>query len=493
MLRQWITPRLLLGLVSVGLIVAGLSRMVEIRSPNRPEGTWEDFFEVRDRQNLNVVFVMIDTLRADRLSAYGYERPTSPIFDALADSGILFRDVMAQSTWTKTSMASLWTSTYPASNRITRYPHGLPESVHAPTEILKEAGYRTVGIWRNGWVAPNFGFDQGFDLYFRPPVSRTNRPSRDNPSAFQLPGTDHDITQSAVQFLRTMDHEPFFLYLHYMDLHQYVYDDSADFGTTFSDIYDNSIRWTDANVGTVVATLQEEELMERTLLLISSDHGEAFHEHGIEGHARNLYRETTAVPLLIALPVRLAEGIQVKPPVENVDIWPTLLDLLELPPLPNAQGRSLVPLIEAAAQGAEEADGARPRYSQLDQTWGRRGEEPDPLVSMQKGRFRIFHKPGKPERDELYEVESDPYEQEDLAEERPELVEELRQDVHAYLESPAPRWGGPMEVQLDDFELGQLRALGYAIGGEPPEDRDLEGAPEAPAASPEEPDAPQAP
>jgi len=464
MLRRWITPRALVTLVSVGLIVAGISQMLEIRTPDRPVDSWEAIRDLAQRNDLNVVFAMIDTLRSDRLGAYGYDRPTSPIFDALADSGVLFRNVLAQSTWTKTSMASLWTATHAPTNGITRYPHGLPEAATTPAEILRDAGYRTVGIWRNGWVAPNFGFAQGFDLYFRPPL-RSDLPGarQDNPSAFQLPGTDHDITQSAVEFLRGAGDDPFLLYLHYMDVHQYVYDDSADFGTTYSDIYDNSIRWVDKNIGTLVAVLQREELMRRTLLVISSDHGEAFEEHGSEGHARDLYRETTRVPLLMALPFRLEEGIVVEPPVENVDLWPTLLDLLGLPPLPSQQGRSLVPLIEAAARGDAPVDGDRPRFAYLDTTWGRRGTEPRPLVSVGQGRHRLFYRPRRPAVAELYDVHADPYEQENIAAREPEVVGRLRGLAEEHLNGPKASWGDPEKVKLDDFELGQLRALGYVV------------------------------
>lgn len=472
---SWITPRLLLGLVSVGLIVAGLARVVEIRGPNRPVGDWTQIEELADRDDLNVVFVLIDTLRSDRLSAYGYERETSPIFDALAGSGILFRNVLAQSTWTKASMASLWTSVYPSASGITRFNHGLPKAVESPAEILKREGLRTVGIWRNGWIAPNFGFGQGFDLYYKPRVRGELQLRQDNPSAFRLAGTDHDLTRSAMEFLRTAGRERFFLYLHYMDVHQYVYDDSADFGSSYSDIYDNAIHWVDANLGTLVAVLQQEELMERTLLVVASDHGEAFGEHGIEGHARDLYRETSHVPLLFALPFRLEEGIEVSTPVENVDIWPTVFDLMGMPPRQGTRGRSLVPLIEAAARGAENGDQVRPRFSHLDQTWGQRNAKPKPLVSVIDDGYRFFRQTVDG-TEELYDVEADPYEQKDITDRHPEVVERLRGMVRAYLESE-PGWGGPDDVALDDFELGQLRALGYVVPpDEEAEEEEEEGA-----------------
>jgi arylsulfatase A-like enzyme len=480
MFRRLLESRMLLAIASVALIIAGVVRYVEIRTPNRSQGSWEEIRTLSSRDDLNVVFILLDTLRADRLSAYGYERPTSPILEGLAATGIRFADTLAQSSWTKSSMASIWSSTYPATNRITRYPHGLPDEFVSPAELLREAGYRTVGIWRNGWVAPNFGFQQGFDLYFKPTAGNRRQGLRqNNPSAYRLPGTDYGITEAAMEFLRGVGDEKFFLYAHYMDIHQYVYDDSADFGTSYSDIYDNSIRWVDANVGSLVSVLQEEELMERTLFVVASDHGEAFFEHGKEGHARDLYFETTNVPFLIALPFRLPEGIVVETPVENVDIWPTILDLLGLPELHSAEGESLVPLIEEAAQrgggGAERDDTTR--FAQLDLNWGRRGTEPQPLVSVQEGRYRLFqpHSTDTASEVELYDREADPSEQTNLADDEPETVERLQGLVKAHLDSPEPQWGPPQEVPLSDMLLGQLRALGYVVGQDEVPLEDTEG------------------
>ena len=467
MLWRLLRSRALLATLSVGLILAGLSRMFDIRTSNHPRGSWQEIREIAKRDDVNLIFVLVDTLRADRLSAYGYERATSPILGELAKGGILFRNVLSQSSWTKTSMASLWTSSYPASNGITRYMHGLPDAAQSPAEILREAGLRTVGIWRNGWVAPNFGFQQGFDLYYLPKAGQRPMYMRQkNPSSLDIGGTDQDATWSAVEFLRGVGDQRFFLYIHYMDVHQYLYDQSADFGSTYSDIYDNAVHWVDANIGTLVAVLQQKDLMRRTVLVVASDHGEAFLEHGTEGHGRNLYHEVTSVPWIVALPFRLPQGIVVETPVENVDIWPTLLDLLGMPPLAGAQGRSLVPLVEAAAQGREPQDGARPRFAQIDQRWGRTNTEPRPLVSVQDGRWRLFESTGPPDAVELYDVSQDPGEQRDVAAEHPEEVARLRGKLGEYMSSPAQAWGAPLDVPLSDFQLGQLRALGYVVGPE---------------------------
>jgi arylsulfatase A-like enzyme len=455
----------LLVTVTVGLILAGVSQLIEIRTPDRPRGSWEEIRKLATREDLNVVFVLIDTLRADRLSAYGYERATSPIIEALASSGVRFADTLAQSTWTKSSMASLWSSTYPATNRITGWSHGMPEALATPAETLRDAGYRTVGLFRNGWVAPTFKFNQGFDLYFLPlPRKRPAGLNQKSPSAVKLPGTDRDLTDAAVEFLRNVGDDRFLLYLHYMDVHQYVYDGSLEVGSGFSDIYDSSIRWVDGNVGALVAALQELELMQRTLLVIGSDHGEAFYEHGLEGHGRDVYLETTRVPLVIALPFRLRQGIVVETPVENVDIWPTILDLLGLNVPAHADGRSLVPLIEAAARGAhpdEAPDEKRPRFAYLDQSWGIRNAKPRALASVSEDGYRLIRHAGG--RVELYDLEADPGESRNVAKAHRDVATRLGAVLQHHLNAPEPEWGPPESVALTDMELIHLRALGYVL------------------------------
>jgi arylsulfatase A-like enzyme len=361
----------------------------------------------------------------------------------------------------------MWTGMYPERTGIQRFFHAMPDEALLPAEILKAAGYRTAGIWRNGWVANNFGFGQGFDLYLRP---RQNRPehkiTRPAPGLRSLPGTDMDATLSAIEFMTGAVGSPFFLYVHYMDVHQYLYTDlSPDFGTSFSDIYDSAIYWTDHNVGRLLETLQKLELADKTLIVIVSDHGEAFFEHGIEGHARNLYREVLDTPWIIALPWKLDRGVVVERRVGNVDVWPTLLDLLGLQGLPGAEGESALPLIREAAAGlatgGEESE--RPLYSQLDRSWGKVDGEPAPTVSILKGAHRLNYSSQQPERVELFDRSADPKERRNVADEQPEIAASLRAEVEAFLAKPKSQWQAAPEIEVDEMHQAQLRALGYVI------------------------------
>ena len=449
------------------LLIVAIASQFELRLPTRDVEPVEAIARLRERDDLNVVFILVDTLRADRLGVYGYARPTTPAIDELARSGAVFERVVAQSSWTKTSMASLWTGSNPVSHGVLRYNHALPDEAVLPAEIFKEAGYRTAGIWRNGWISPNFGFGQGFDVYVRPKAGRERRKIlRSRPGAHKLRGTDEDLVTSAVEFLDNFGDERFFLYLHFMDVHQYVFDEAAaKFGTSYSDAYDQSINWTDRIVQFLVEDLEEREVLDRTLIVLASDHGEEFREHGSEGHARTLHREVIYVPLVFVFPFRLEPGLRIERVVSNVDVWPTILDLVGLPPLPGADGVSLVPLMLAAG-GAGSAPEQAPRtaFSYLDRRWARPNEDPDPMVALTDGDLRLVMRVAEPTDASLYDLSLDPQEQKDAAAERPDAVDALREQASDHLSADGSPWGTPPdEVELDAMRLDQLRALGYVI------------------------------
>ena len=453
--------------LAVVLLAAGVYRM-RGDDGGHPRGTLEDLQALATRSDLNVLFILVDTLRADRLGAYGYERDTSPNLDALAASGVRFANQVAQSSWTKCSMASLWTGLYPVRTRVLRAYDVLAEQAHTPAETFREAGFRTAGIWRNGWIAPNFGFGQGFEIYLSPRSERRQRArvQRVEHPNLTLDGDDGDILDSTREFLRAHGHERFFLYLHLMDVHQYAYsEESALFGTNYSDSYDNAIHWVDSLLGILFDELDAMGLRDRTVIVFGSDHGEAFGEHDGEGHARNVYGEVTTTPLILGLPFRLEPGIVVDARSKNVDLWPTVLDLVGLPPLPDADGRSLVPEIVASARGegqrSDDDDGVA--FAQIDQAWAKTRETPRPMVAVNQGRWRLLYRAGFPKHSELYDKSDDPLEQQNLAAERPEVAKALNELALGYLKSPPPPWGDAPIIEIDEMELNQLRALGYGV------------------------------
>ncbi len=459
---------LAVAILAAALIVAGLWALFGVEGAKRdprPRGSIEDVLALHERSDLNVLFILVDTLRADRLGAYGYARDTSPNIDALAATGVRFAEQVSQSSWTKCSMSSLWTGLYPARTRSLRAYDVVSQGAMMPAEIFHDAGFRTAGIWRNGWVAPNFGFGQGFEIYLNPRIPRGGQVNRvDNPN-ITLEGSDADVIDSAREFLRAHGHERWFLYLHMMDVHQYAYsEDSAIFGTTYSDSYDNAIHWVDSLIGYLLDELDQRGLRERTLVVFTADHGEAFGEHGGEGHARNVYGEVTTTPLILGFPFRLDPAIVVEARSENVDLWPTVFALLGLPAQPDTDGQSLVPQIVAAANGASEPDAEGVAIAHLDQAWGRIQEKPQPMVAITEGRWRLIYRAYRPRHSELYDKWQDPREQRNVADDWPDVYEELNAKASAYLDSRPPPWGDDAPtVEIDEMQLNQLRALGYGV------------------------------
>ena len=444
------------------LVVAGYSTScADSVEDNRPEGTLQDIVSLADREDINVLFILIDTLRSDRLSSYGYDRQTSPVLDYLAGTGLRFENHRAQSSWTKTSMASLWTGLYPIRADILQHDDALPEEAFTPAEAFRDAGYVTAGIWRNGWVAPNFGFSQGFEVYMSPPPKQAPAALRREATAGRIDGTDIDLVFAANEFMRTYQDEKWFLYLHMMDVHQYIStDETAIFGNTYSDAYDNSILWTDSQIGVVLAELYRLGLEDRTLVVVVSDHGEAFGEHGSEGHGRDVHQEVVATPFIISFPFKLSPAGLVVAQTENVDVWPTLFDMVGLPSTDQpADGKSQLPLLLG--------DGTPPLkdvgFAMLDRNWGQVGEGTDLVIAVREGPLRFLHHPEKPETDGLYNIQIDPTEQRNLADTNKKSVEQMTRLAEDH-NAQAPIWqGGALQVEIDEMHLRQLRAIGYVI------------------------------
>jgi arylsulfatase A-like enzyme len=458
-------------LIAAALLAAAVPLVRKEKSEKlvdpRPIGTADDIAALKNRKDVNVLFVLTDTLRASRLRTYGYERPTSPFFDLIASQGVRFGRHLSQSSWTKCSMASLWTSLYPQRTGVTRFDDVISPDARTAAEVFHDAGFRTAGIWRNGWVEAYFGFDQGFDVYTRPNARDLSKYKRENPTV-TAGGTDMDVVETAGEFLRVYGKQRWFLYLHLMDLHEYTYSlESAQFGSMYSDIYDNAVLHVNQVLEALFMQLYYGGYLDHTLLILASDHGEAFGERGSEGHARNVYPETTEIPLVLGLPFRLAQPVVVKQRTANVDLWPTVFDLLGLPAFEHVDGRSRVPEILAAARGESPPENDGIAIAHLDRTWGQRVDTRSPNVAVAEGGFRylLFGGPDGGAREELYDATKDPQELEDQTEKEPEVAERLREQAKQYLASEPP-WKTPTkQLQLDELQLNQLRALGYAVPG----------------------------
>ncbi len=319
-----------------------------------PQPVWIGPCEVIDaaaKPPPNVLIYLIDTLRRDHLHCYGYDRRTSPHLDALAQEGVLFTNLMPQSSWTKPSVASLFTSTYPNVHGAQDRPDVMREGLPDMAAAFARHGYETHGFITNPNILPLWGFGDGFFRYV------------DVESSDRVNADDAKVVDKAVAALDAAAGRPWFFYVHTMGPHE-PYDPPG--GSPFMapsyeehgifrerrkeiDLYDGEIRYSDEQFGRFVAALKAHNLYENTLIVVLSDHGEEFWEHGGESHGKTLYEEVLAVPLIIKLPGGAHAGTRREALVELLDIGPTLLDLLGLPREERFQGRSIRDIIETGA------------------------------------------------------------------------------------------------------------------------------------------------
>ena len=428
----------------------------------------------------NLLLVSIDTLRADHLGAYGYDLPTSPTIDArLAGEGVTFTDVYSQSPKTTPSHMTLLTSLYPSVHGVELWQNGKPAhvlnpAVHTLAEILKNAGYATAAFTGGAQVDPVRGFDQGFDLYT---VSGQQRRARR--------WLGRHRWQRFFVFYHTYDvHDPYlppdeYIRLFDPDYRGRVLDaihrlrdaggmsvaawegvsrrfwDSVDRSDPrdvrfVERLYDAGIRRMDAEtIRPLLDRLDQLGLARDTLVVFTSDHGEAFGEHGQFQHD-DLYAGTVRVPLVLRWPGRLPAGLRIASRVRLIDVMPTILELLGVSAPPSLQGQSLTPLLHDA-YASPATEGAVSEYSD-----GRLYE------SLRRGGLSYIVD-GPEER--LFDLVRDPAERQNVLATRPEeaaamraALERWRRNCRALVPLLGPRGG---TIAPSDETARRLRALGY--------------------------------
>ena len=314
----------------------------------------------------NLLLVMIDTLRADHLGAWGYPFPTSPRLDALARDGVRVSQFFSTSAWTRPGVASLITGQYPRTTGIyeERFDALAPE-LETLAERLHAHGYATLGITANPNINAWFGFDQGCDLYGDSGVRWPWMPATEGTRPLQpgVAGLD-DATAVTDRALAALDRQrserpgaPFYLQLLYVDPHR-PYEPPASELAALTQAgskhaaYDGEIRHTDAEIGRLLDGLQSRGLLETTLVVVTSDHGEGLDDHPnvprSYAHGNIVYDSVLHVPLLFSRP-DLPSGRVVDTLASSIDLVPTVLDLLGWPlAAQELPGRSLVPLLRGA-------------------------------------------------------------------------------------------------------------------------------------------------
>jgi arylsulfatase A-like enzyme len=462
----------------------------------------------RDRPN--VLLYMIDTERADHNSLYGYARETTPFLKKLGEQGLVFEDCQVQATWTKPSVASLLTSLYSFTHGIIQDYDTIPKGATTLAEQLRAAGYVTAGIIANPFAGRLSGLQRGFDYVSEWAVIQRYRKDAEDR------GTDSAAVNKIVfPWLEQHRDEPFFLYAHTTDPHAPYRPpagfeekfanprDTTQFNNTYKslvdkrsygggvvvsralcrrdgvnpdkfiqeaiDRYDGEILHNDRSLEQLVNKLKQLGILDNTLIVVVSDHGEEFWEHGWTAHGHSLYQELTHGvfvmwnPKLIPTPRRVTETVQL------IDVMPTVLDLLSLK-VPNVvQGQSLVPFargqhfqrrgpVMTSRYASPHAHGMVPENATdtvalLDTNWK--------LVYRDKGKSVGLNKV------ELYDRRTDRGETNNVAAQHPQDVDRMMTEIGKWLDAEKQIrtiLGRGTKATMDQQTLDQLRSLGY-LGG----------------------------
>jgi arylsulfatase A-like enzyme len=438
----------------------------------------------REAERWNVLLILVDTLRADRMSLYGHPRPTTPRLDAFAREGVVFTNARSQAGCTFPSVNSLLTSRIPAVFLRRGGTLGIPATVRSLPEILREQGYATAAVSASpvvrkapSRVNPAGGFGRGFEVF--------------DESCYQQRA--HCINEKALGILQPLQDagRPWFLYLHYMEPHapyrppadhprriapapvrarelgvsgwarrgevwpvvRRLYDGGTRYRLTaqnlahLSDLYDEEIAYFDEQLAQLLDGLRERRLLERTLIVLAADHGEELYEHGHFGHCRSIAYETTLkTPLVLWIPGagRDLRDLRRAALVENLDIVPTVLDYLGLSAEGgDFDGASLRPVIEQ--------DGKLRRAS-----FGMQGVSRTVNDGTYKLVLDIASGTAK-----LFNLRTDPGEKSDLSAQRPAETRRLREALQRWIESrEGPVATGESRRRAEELEK-RLRAVGY--------------------------------
>jgi len=449
-------------------------RIVERTRPAAPAGT------------PNIILIVIDTLRADHLSCYGYREIDTPAIDRLAADGTRFARAFAQASWTRPSIASILTSLYPSSHQAVHKADALPEGVTTVAEALARAGYYTAGFANNVNIAPVFNFDQGFDEYhFLEPAFFFGATRSASELAIynqlrmvrerflsQAKYVEHYyqpaevVTDRVLEWLASAQERPFFLVIHYMDPHDpyFVHPFDGEGYARVADpnppkeraelyrrLYDGEIVYLDRHLGRLFDGLRDQGLYEGSIIALTADHGEEFFEHGGWWHGQTLFEEQIHIPLIVKGAGGAGAGSVNTALVTSLDVAPTLIALAGVAVPQQMQGRALA--LGSGHRGgrdavfAEEDFEGNVLFAVRTETWKRiaaNGANPRGLPPEQ-----------------LFKIDSDPGEREDLAGRNREVASELAAKTETFKQEAKAEAVEGAGASVDAATKERLRALGY--------------------------------
>ena len=425
--------KIVLAIAILTLIVAGVILFVLIKPR-------------RGRQIRNVLVISIDTCRADYLGCYGFDRRTTPNIDALAAEAIVFENAYSPVPMTLPAHSSMMTGTIPPYHGVhDNLTDKLAESNVTLAEILQEKGFKTSAVVSAIVLEPKFGLNQGFQEY----QGEFNRSFEGDPFAEQK----GEITsRQACQWLGENSGQPFFLFLHYYDPHV-IYQPPEPFASRFADnLYAGEIAYTDHCIGQVIDKLKTLDLYDSTLIIITADHGEMLGDHGESTHGYFVYESAVKVPLIVKSP-RVRRGRRISNAVGLVDIMPTVLGQLEIPLSSPAQGQDLGQFLAGNTQST-------PRYIYTESLTATE-YKCNPLLAVVNWPWKYIYTT----KEELYHLQDDPGEQNNLAQAQSNRAGLLQKHVQLILDDTLVSDQPDSKLQLDQATVDSLRSLGYVGSG----------------------------
>ncbi len=396
-------------------------------------------------ENIPVILISIDTLRADHLGAYGYHLIRTPNIDSFAQHGTLFTNIESQVPLTLPSHTSLFTSTYPFQNQIEENAEGVSPGAATLASVLQSHGYKTAAFIGSVFLEKEMGLDQGFETYDSPFHFEAFSPI--SGSMFfggvgrrEFAGRDRRdgalVLRAARAWLAANRGASAFLFVHLFDLHKpYIRGG-----------YDAELAYTDYLLGAFKQFLIDTGWWQRSLVVLLSDHGESLGEHGEDSHGYFIYESTLRVPLIIHWPDGAATySARDDRPGGLIDVAPTMLDFLHMAASASFEGHSLL-------------DEHRPPGIYSETLYAHDGFGWAPLRSLREGAYKYIDAPGP----ELYNLAADPHEQVNLYGKEPARTQALKSDLKNLLASHAPKLATPTEISPRTRAL--LGSLGYLSG-----------------------------
>ncbi|MDB5338813.1 MAG: tetratricopeptide repeat protein [Planctomycetaceae bacterium] len=402
----------------------------------------------------NVLLITLDTTRADHIGCYGHREALTPTLDALAKNGVLFEQAYVTVPLTLPSHASLLTGLYPPENGMHLNGRGqLSTQIPTLASTLQKQGYETAAFIGAVVLNSKAGLDQGFQLYDDDMAGGVHHGHESH--LMRHAGL---VVDSALRWLRGRQAQPFFAWVHLYDPHAPFEGHAEVFQDRFqNEPYDGDIAFADLHVGRLIQHLKDRGELARTLVIVVGDHGEGFGEHAELEHGFMLYNSTLQVPLIMSNPGLCRTGYRVPTPVSLVDIFPTVLDCLQVPVPRRVSGVNL----NRALKG--ETIEPRVCFSETESCFAAYGWAP--LASVTTDAWKYV----KTAREELYELQRDPGELKNLAGSQPDQLQKMRQLFQTTRDQMAD--SAERDVHYTPAELQKLRSLGYLSGkGAPPAD-----------------------